>query len=197
MYAGVIVACVTGIGVFLGAFNKRRIIVYTDGLVIHEKRKDICLRWDQIRKVSLSLGREFRPLEFGYYLPEKSKLSLADHHHNEITITSGFPRFQELRAHVEKQTLEHLVTRANAALARGEAVPFGPLDVSNNGISYNEECIPWEMIDSIKMENGKIIIAKKGKWLTWCKLELSQVPNYHVFQDLTARGIQSGHAQQA
>jgi hypothetical protein len=42
------------------------------------------------------------------------------------------------------------------ATTSGEAVPFGKLSISQAGISKGEETLPWDQVESAKVERGFI-----------------------------------------
>jgi hypothetical protein len=61
---------------------------------------------------------------------------------------------------------------------------FGPLGLSRRGIDNGKELLFWEDVQEIKNDGGLITVVKKGKWLSWLKVSVADVPNQVVFWSL-------------
>jgi hypothetical protein len=66
----------------------------------------------------------------------------------------------------------------------GQAVSFGPLSVSHRGITDGDQMLPWSEIQWVRTYSGKVSVKKSGKWLAWGRADVSQIPNYFVFNAL-------------
>jgi len=93
-----------------------------------------------------------------------------------------------LLQHVEKlgkrnmdQTTKVILPRARRAYNKGKMVDFGPLSVSQDGLHYGNSLLVWEDIQGVKLKEGYISVSKRGKWLRWCNISASSVPNLLTF----------------
>jgi hypothetical protein len=66
----------------------------------------------------------------------------------------------------------------------GQAVTFGPLTVSPAGIAAGAQSLPWSQIEEVRTRREIISVKKSGKWLAWKTAQVSQIPNYFVFDAL-------------
>ena len=53
------------------------------------------------------------------------------------------------------------------------------------GLTHGQSFLPWEEIEQLKLEQGVIVVSKRGKWFSWGKVGVSQVPNLVAFLVLT------------
>lgn len=70
---------------------------------------------------------------------------------------------------------------------RGEPLEFGPLSVSQMGLTQKGEFISWNEIEGVEVEGGYVDISKKGKWLRWGSAEVAEIPNPRLFLDVVRR----------
>ena len=94
-----------------------------------------------------------------------------------------------VRALVEQHTLKHMLPPALEALAAGEAIGFGVLSASKDGLHHGLDTLPWHEIESIEAGEG-LVVVKCGEGRHGLDVEVSDVPNAHVLVALAeqARG---------
>ena len=85
--------------------------------------------------------------------------------------------------------LETGVTRAQLPKAierfnTGQAVAFGPLSVGPSGITAGDQSLPWSEIEDVQTRKGMVSVKRAGKWLAWKRAQVSQIPNYFIFEAL-------------
>ncbi len=85
-----------------------------------------------------------------------------------------------LETGVTRAQLPGAIDRLNA----GQAVSFGPLTVCPGGLVAGDQCLPWSEIEEVSTRQGIVSVKKAGKWLAWKKAQVSQIPNYFVFNAL-------------
>ena len=62
-----------------------------------------------------------------------------------------------------------------------ETLTFGPLRLEPRGIGSGGSVLPWEEVDFVGAEKGKIFVRKQGKTLRWCSVKAEKVPNTCLF----------------
>jgi hypothetical protein len=87
------------------------------------------------------------------------------------------------------QLIQRGVTRAQLPkvvrkINDGETVWFGPLWVSAAAIGHGHHTLPWTEVEQIDVRQGLIAIKKADRWLTWEKVSVERVPNFHLFMEL-------------
>lgn len=85
---------------------------------------------------------------------------------------------------VTRIQLPKAIERFNA----GQGLSFGPLTVDPAGISAGDQSLAWDEIEDVRTRQGVVTVKKAGKWLSWHKVGVSQIPNYFVF-DVLVRAI--------
>jgi hypothetical protein len=78
---------------------------------------------------------------------------------------------------------------AGQKLESGESVEFGPLQLSQQGISHAGKTLPWKDVAGLRVEFGKLEILTSGGSSVWCKVGVETIPSYEVFQALAGRYI--------
>ena len=89
-----------------------------------------------------------------------------------------------LETGVTRAQLPKAIERFNA----GQAVSFGPLSVGPGGIAAGDQLLPWSEIQEVQTRKGMVSVKRSGKWLAWKRAQVSQIPNYFIF-DTMVRAI--------
>ena len=73
-------------------------------------------------------------------------------------------------------------------LFRSETVRFGKVSISLRGIgSGSKEPVPQGEIEKLAIENGKLVLKKKGAWLSAIATPIQKIPNVFVLTELYGR----------
>ena len=171
------------------------VLVFPDRLVFVRKGKSIDFRWTDIREFYCRavddynsgavldqtyiasrnwyrfIHRDGHDFEFGEKFRRDELVPIADY------VTDGLLQNQlpELRRrYFEKQ----------------ETLTFGPLRLEPQGIGSGRSVLPWEEVDFVGAEKGKIFVRKKDKLLRWCAVKAEKVPNLCLFLALSKYGCE-------
>jgi hypothetical protein len=90
-----------------------------------------------------------------------------------------------LESRVTRAQLPEVIDRFNA----GQAVGFGPLALSVSGIAAGGQSLPWSEIEGVQARKGVVSVRKSGKLLAWKRAQVSQIPNYLVFEALVRANL--------
>jgi len=85
-----------------------------------------------------------------------------------------------LETGVTRAQLPKAIERFNA----GQAVSFGPLSVGPSGIAAGDQLLPWSEIQEVQTRKGMVSVKRSGRWLAWKRVQVSQIPNYFIFDTL-------------
>ena len=90
----------------------------------------------------------------------------------------------------QRRTLPHLLKRAVEDVEDTLTVDFNRVQLSREGIHNGKDIAPWDQVREVKIDENVITVEKKGNWLTWLTVGLSEVKNPHVFAALVeSRGV--------
>lgn len=105
----------------------------------------------------------------------------------------SFQYFDILHKNVEAETRQNLLPAALQGYVQGQMLPFGSLALSRQGIGNARSFLPWQYIESIKVElnaDGEFVLVKQqGAWRAWAKEMTSTIPNLTVFLALVDRAL--------
>jgi hypothetical protein len=90
-----------------------------------------------------------------------------------------------LDTEVTRAQLPTAIDRLNA----GNSVSFGPLTLSPTGIAAGGQSLPWNEVAEVQTRKGVVSVRKTGKWLAWKRAQVSEIPNYFVFDALVRANL--------
>jgi hypothetical protein len=196
---------------FLGAKRKQdiaegrsvRILVFPWGLTYSNEDTKITARWEEVthvwqqvvrhstNSVHTSTDYSYRMLfADGASVRFRASLDARTARRSEASGLSPAPgTTTQVEVAQLGRIIETAVTRAQLPKAidlfnSGQPVSFGPLSVSRTGITDGDQILPWNEIEWVRTYSGKVSVKKSGKWLAWGKADVSQIPNYFVFNAL-------------
>lgn len=163
-----------------------RVYLCTDGVMRVKAGEVEAIGWDHftaVQKIFTSV-QGISTLN-QYILYQTGKMPLV--------LDKTFDGFGELGAEIEREVTRHLLPGAIAAYEAGQAVSFGPVSATFQGLSVQEgrKTLPWEELGEVYVDKGFTTIKKRGALLTWEKLSVSQMLNLCVFIPLV-KHIQEG-----
>jgi hypothetical protein len=176
-----------GLHLLIKLFRNRglRVLVFPHGLVCLRRGQAVVCRWDDVEEVWQDLTDQYtlfglvhRP--YYYYtlrLRDGSRVRF-DHHLQDV---------RRLGDTVLRQTFPQLLRRALGALQAGEVLSYGGLTVSRHGLGNGKHVVPWGEVQQVGIYNGRVLVARGGKWLKWGDYPVKKVPNVHVLLELVRR----------
>jgi len=185
-----------------------RFFVFTWGVSWIDGAEEISARWDQVTHVWRAITRHYANGS-PTYTDYRYTLRLADGRFRSFrgalparrARASGMVRLRPAPGVITPVTIEQLgrlletgVTRAQLPKAMdlfnaGQAVGFGPLAVSLSGIAAGGQSLPWSEIEGVQTRKGVVSVRKSGKLLAWKRAQVSQIPNYLVFDALVRANL--------
>ena len=96
---------------------------------------------------------------------------------------AGLP---ELLAVIHHHTGARLAGEARAAVDRGEAVRFGPIELNATGLRTKGRAVTWDEVEHVIPDAaGDLGVWQTGRKSAWLDLETGKVDNVRVFLQLT------------
>lgn len=174
-----------------------RVQVHDQGLVYARNGKTDVVRWDEVDAAVMSVtsirgsGRTELDAVYGYTIRRQDGSELK-FRFNKNSIRN----IDDLSQRIQQEVTRRKLPQALATLQAGGEVQFGRLRVDGRGITNGKEHVPWNEIEELKVRGGKITIRKKGKWLDWSNVAVSDTPNVFVFLTLVD-GVMAHNAEMA
>jgi hypothetical protein len=67
----------------------------------------------------------------------------------------------------------------------GQALSFGQLTISTQGVGNGRELLPWNDVNDIDVQSGFIKVKRAGGWFSWKTVAASAIPNLFIFLALS------------
>jgi hypothetical protein len=160
--------------------SRYRVILFDPGFAWVKNDQVLIFPWEQIsavtqRIMATDLGLSGSVNGVYYDMTVWNQEGYNIHLGNNI---SGIDRLASL---IQTKVTEIKLPIALEKFNSGANVEFGPLVVSNDGLSNRIDLVPWNQITRISIDGGVITINKQGKLLSWQKIRASTIPNLLVF----------------
>jgi hypothetical protein len=134
--------------------------------------------WDEVAAV----GEQLNPNE------PLNGLTVWVRHANGRTARLSAARLAELPlllAVIHRHTLPRLLAEARAALERGEAVPFGPIELTADGLRAGRRVLPWAELERVTPDGeGDLGVWAVGRRKPWLDVATGKVGNVRVLLQL-------------
>jgi hypothetical protein len=124
------------------------------------------------------------------YVFDKYVLSRPDG--SKLVIDKAFGKFKQLSKDLEQGMTSYLVPRMLATYRAGQAIPFGDIAVSTQGISLDngQKLVPWPELHYVRPVNGYLRIHWKKQGQMFYSNEhilISNIPNVFALQVLVSQ----------
>jgi hypothetical protein len=80
-----------------------------------------------------------------------------------------------------QEVFRYKMPRAIATYSEGGDIIFGPITVSNKGLTRGKKTLSWSEIKAVNINNGVLYVEKRGGWFSWTSVAVARIPNFYVF----------------
>ncbi len=177
------------------AARGRAVLTYPDGLLPVGRGVVDWIAWDAVGPLSLR-AKDATPagpvLAVGRptVMLNAARLTVERDGGPPLLIRPALIGYDLLAVRVQRERFARRWPAVRKAFDAGEAVGFGPLDLSRDGVGKGTKVLPWDRVKAVEVKGGRVIVKRKGRWLTWAAVPLEKVPDPAVFLALAdhARG---------
>ncbi len=117
----------------------------------------------------------------GRYGSVSYTLTVVRNDNRTFKFTGLIKNIAALGSTVQSEVVKRHTPLAIDAFRRGSVLPFGPLSISQQGISNGRSMLPWSAGPAITVQKGYVVVNQFGQRSTFAKVRVSQVPNLPVF----------------
>jgi hypothetical protein len=161
-----------------------RVFVCPESIVQVHNNRALGLRWDEIVEVQRIVRTSE---EIHGRLTGLRELKLTGSSGEMLSFNETLSDLRKLREVVEECTLDHLLAPHLEEFRRGETLVFGKLSISQHGLYYGREILPWEEYEDAKVAKGALTVWACGRKKPFCRVLLAEVPNCHVLLALAGK----------
>lgn len=166
-YPTIITFAVPGFLVFFAALQlvkflvdmNKAIVVYDKGIAFQSRGLQQW-KWEDFVSIQAQVTR------YTYYgvIPAGTtqNYSLINMNGHYLGLNQTIAKVEELVADIRQGTKPILVDRAWNMYQMGQPVTFGPIMINKEGITLNRKFYNWADVQSVTVNNGQVVIAKKG-----------------------------------
>ncbi|HEY7308330.1 MAG TPA: DUF6585 family protein [Gemmataceae bacterium] len=175
-----IVSFAFGINLLRKNWRKPRlqVFIFRQALACVEKGEVEIIRWEDVDRVLRVDGSRNDP----YCLPGDGVYQVVLHRRDGRQFVfneslSGFRSFSQL---VREHTLRYMLPPALRAYEARATIGFGEISVSPEGIHCGRDTLPWDLFEQAEVSKGRLLLYSRNGRKLFARVELAQVPNFHV-----------------
>ncbi|MGH2478876.1 MAG: DUF6585 family protein [Ktedonobacteraceae bacterium] len=162
-------------------FSSWRVYICTEGFLYKHGNTIEAFRWEQVEAMWQSVTRHRTN---GIYTGTTHKYTVRGKDGRQVIFNDKFGHVEDLGNTLSRQITNYLMPQVVSAYNAGNTITFGPLSISQQGVSNGREALSWSQITAISVNRGIVTVKKEGKWLNWSTIMVARVPNIFVFMAL-------------
>lgn len=178
------------------AARGRAVLTYPDGLLPVGRGAVDWVPWDAVGPLALR-AKDAVPagpiLTVGrpVVMLNAARLTVERDGGPPLLVRPALIGYEQLAMRVQRERFARHWPAALEQFEAGEAVGFGDLDLSRDGVGKGTKVLPWDRVKAVEVKGGRVVVKRKHRWLSWAAVPLEKVPDPAVFLAL------AGHARQA
>jgi hypothetical protein len=162
-----------------------RVFVYDRGLGIRRRPfKPVRIPWTQMSGIAFEFSQD-RLLDMR--LRSTAKATIYPTVGKPFRLDSRLPRLPALVDHIEANLFPLLWLPYTDSLRAGQWLYFGRLAVSKEFLRLGKKQYPWEKVDRLRVEAGRLVIELSGA--APIRLAVAQITNLELLLQLVEREI--------
>lgn len=148
---------------------------FEQGMILKRGRKaPIICRWDEIEVAWRASFIGKRPVHLpGLY----SGYTIQQHDGSRFALSELDVSLKAFSTILREQVTPLQLPALLSVYQSGQTLPFGPLHVSQEGITMGARLLPWGQVKSVSLEENQLAIYGIIQRQPWSKLAAARVPN--------------------
>jgi len=156
----------------------RQIYLFQQGMVIDKGKQVQVLPWNQVAEVWQSITRNYQN---GSYVGTTHVYTLRRVDGYQVKLDNLTKDIAELGLAIIQGITRKLVPRAFHAIRDGQTLTFAPFSVNQQGISNGREFLSWSQVQTVDVNQGRVMVKKAGTSRVWGTAKVAKIPNFLVF----------------
>jgi serine/threonine protein kinase len=194
----------------VAAGAKMGVLVFSWGIRVNDHEGETSIRWEEITELRKTIIQQ--NIHSTYQMHYTYRLQLADGQSKvfggmlgerldrpsratKLVVTPGVTTpvtVEQVGRLLDAGVARVQIPRAFELFNAGQTISFGPLMLSQKGITAGDKMLPWAEVKEVKTLNGSVFIKKAGKRLPWTAPSIGKIPNYSVFDALVRAVLAQG-----
>ena len=166
------------------------IYLYKEGFILAERSKNEIVRWEQVSAFWQSITR---PYINGISAKTRYFYRIQTRENRKYTFGDNVSDIAEMGQKLTREITRTLLPGVIAAYESGETVSFGKFRINKQGISERQKTLPWNRVERIEVETGRILLKKRGQYLNWSNVLVAEIPNALVLVELVGYILEQGN----
>jgi hypothetical protein len=162
-----------------------QILVFHDGFSYQQGGRPVFFRWEDIKAVwdqSRRITVNAAPVG-----PVTRVLIIKKYDGKRVKVSSVFKGVDEFIKLVMGKVYDRQLPQAIKLLNSGGEARFGRVGLTKAGLRVKHSFLPWDMVKSVDVQGGCLVVHRKGKLLKWASVPLQNTPNLFVLFPLLQR----------
>ena len=182
LLGGLLLAVGPVLVIYARKYRRLQAVTGSEGVALIENDAVLPCRWHDIQIVrETQLAGELQSTLKASVRGEDHLFHITCRDGKELIFRSFLDDLAWLGQIIQHETLSHLLPPSLSALKNGEVLQFGPLSLDSEGLrSGPERCLSWDEVQDVEIAHGLLLVKQVGKWRSWFKTPISQVPNAHL-----------------
>lgn len=151
--------------------------LYQGGFTLTRGGATTGVAWNEVTTITQRIIR-YRTYGIPTYTSYRFNLTLANG--QQINLSETLAKAGQMGEIMQRQITQALAPRALESLRAGAALPFGKLSANPMGLANGRATLPWQEIDRVAIQNGSLLIFRKGQRLRWDSTSIAKTPNAYV-----------------
>lgn len=163
------------------------VYLYTNGFIYHKKERYDVYRWSDLAEIWQQVTKRYYN---GVYTGTTHKYTVHRKDGTQLILNDRFAKVEQLGNIISQQIYRNLFPVCLDAYRAGQVLTFGPVSISQQGVSNGKEWLPWQEVKDFSVNRGILTVKRQGKMLTWCSYPASKIPNLAVLMGLLEQAFQ-------
>jgi hypothetical protein len=155
-----------------------QILVFDNGFSYRQGGRPVFFRWEDINAVwdqSRQITVEGAPVG-----PVTRVLIIKRYDGKKVKVSSVFKGVKEFVNLVTEKVYDRQMPQAVELLNNGAEARFGRIGITKAGLRVKHSFLPWDMVKSVRVQGGCLVIHQKGRLRKWASVHLESTPNLFV-----------------
>jgi hypothetical protein len=182
---GIVIAIVGYLAIEVSLrYRQTQVLIFQKGLARVRDGKVETVRWESIQGMWQNVTKHYTN---GVYTGTTHVYTLQTNDGKKYVFNDSIKQAEQLGTQLQNVITSIRLPEAYSAFQSGQTVNFGPLSISQSGVSKGNQTVPWNEIQGVEVVKGHVKFKKQGAWFNFANVGVSQIPNLFVFLSLVDR----------
>lgn len=160
-------------------YRSWHVYVCSEGMIYTHGSKVDIFPWNGVQALWERVVNYYR---YGFRARTTRKYTIQRNDGYKAVITQRFAHVESLSERINQELMNRLYPQIVASYNAGNAITFGPLTLSTQGINNGRALLPWFQVEDVTVNRGYVNVRQAGGgWRNWASPMASNIPNLVLF----------------